>query len=149
MNPVKSQFCFDAALGPHPVSDELPASADDLAVVKFFLTGHPHPLQHPLGQQMRQLTAVTPIGLDPVAVFLGHQTRGSNQAGDAMGHQAVMKPEPKISGFIDRLYLVASISSQYALQSFPGPWDAGAEQFQVQRPNGYVPPDFMQVDSDK
>ena len=28
-----------------------------------------------------------------------------------MFHQAVMKPKPKISGFIDRLYLVASIPS--------------------------------------
>jgi hypothetical protein len=38
-----------------------------------------------------------------------------------------MKPEPKISGFIDRLQLIASIASQEALQSFPVPWDAGAE----------------------
>src|SRR5512135_3163245 len=98
---------------------------------------------------MRQLTAVPPIGLDPVAVFLRNQTWGSNQAGDAMRHQAVMKPEPKISGFIDRLHLVASISSQYALQCFPVPWNAGAEQLQLHCPNGYVPPNFMQVDPDK
>jgi hypothetical protein len=64
---------------------------------------------------MRQLTAVPPIGLDPVAVLLGKQTRRSNQARDAMLHQAVMKPEPKISGFIDRLQLMSSVSSQYTL----------------------------------
>jgi hypothetical protein len=65
-----------------------------------------------------------------------------------MLHQAVMKPEPKISGFMNH-HLVASISSQYALQSFPGPWNAGAEQLQLHSPNGYVPPNFMQVDPDK
>ena len=45
MNPIKSQFCLDAALGPHPVTDELPASADDLAVVKLLFAGHPNALQ--------------------------------------------------------------------------------------------------------
>jgi len=52
-----------------------------------------------------------PIGLDPVAVLLGNQTRRSNYARDAMLHQAVMKPEPKISGFIDRLQWMAGIAS--------------------------------------
>jgi hypothetical protein len=149
MNPIKTQLRLDAALRPHPVSDELPAPADDLAVVKFLLTGHPHPLQHPFGQQMRQLPAVTPVGLDPVAVLLRNQTRRSNYAWDAMCHQAVMKPEPKISGFIDRLQLMASISSQYALQCFPVPWNTGAEHFYVEGLDGYVPPNFMQVDPDK
>jgi hypothetical protein len=148
-NPEKTQLCLDSALGPHPVPDELPAPTDDLAVVKFLLTGHPYPLQHPLGQQMGQFTAVPPIGLDPVAVLLGNQTRRSNYARDAMLHQAVMKPEPKISGFIDRLQLMPSVSSQYTLERLPVPWNAGAEQLQVHCPNGYVPPDFMQVDSDK
>jgi hypothetical protein len=32
-----------------------------------------------------------------------------------MIHQAVMKPETKISGFIDRPQLMSSISSQYTL----------------------------------
>jgi hypothetical protein len=149
MDPVKSQLCLDAALGPHPVPDELPASADYLAVVKFFLTGHPDPFQQPFGQQVRQLPAVPPVSLDPVAILFWNQTRGSNYTGNAMLYQMVMKPEPKISGFIDRLQLMASIASQDALQCFPGPWDAGAEQLQVHRPNGYVPPVFMQVDPDK
>jgi len=62
-----------------------------------------------------------------------------------MSHQAVMKPEAKISGFIDRLHLMSSIASQDALQSLPGPWNAGAGKLQVHRSNGYVPPVFMQV----
>jgi hypothetical protein len=66
-----------------------------------------------------------------------------------MSHQAVMKPETKISGFIDRLQAMANISSQYALQSFPGPWNAGAEHLYVESPDGYVPPVLMQVDPDK
>jgi hypothetical protein len=66
-----------------------------------------------------------------------------------MLNQAVMKPEPKISGFIDRLQLMSSVSSQYTLERLPVPWNAGAKQLQVHRPNGYVPPDFMQVNSDK
>jgi hypothetical protein len=49
-------------------------------------------------------------------------------------HQAVMKPEPKISGFIDRLHGMAGIMSQYSLQSFPGPWNAGAAQLYVKGP---------------
>jgi len=98
---------------------------------------------------MRQLAAVTPVGLDPVAVFLGDQTRRGDQTGNALFHQAVMKPEPKISGFIDRLHLIASISSQNALQGFPGSWDAGAEQLYVKSPDGYMPPVLMQVDADK
>ena len=85
----------------------------------------------------------------PVSVLLRDQTRRSNQAGDAMSHQAVMEPETKISGFIDRLQLTASISSQYPLQSFPSPWNAGAEQLYVKSPDGYVLPVFMQVDPDK
>jgi hypothetical protein len=111
MHAIKSQLCLDPTLGPHSVPDELPAPTDDLAVVKLLLTRHPHPLQQPLGQQMRQLTAVPPIGFDPVAVLLGNQTRRSNQAGDSMIHQAVMKPEPKISGFIDRLQGMAGITN--------------------------------------
>jgi hypothetical protein len=35
--------------------------------------------------------------------------------GQLDAHQVVMKPEPKISGFIDRLELMANISSQYTL----------------------------------
>ena len=66
-----------------------------------------------------------------------------------MSHQAVMKPEAKISGFVDRLQLMSSIASQDALQSLPGPWNAGAEQLYVESPDGYVPSVFMQVDPDK
>jgi hypothetical protein len=32
MNPIKSQFGLNTALSPHPISDELPAPADDLTV---------------------------------------------------------------------------------------------------------------------
>jgi len=131
------------------VSDELPAPADYLAVVQFFLTWYPHALQHPLGQQIRQLTTVPPISLNPIAILLGNKTWRSNYAGDAMFHQAVMKPEPKISGFIDRLELMASISSQYTLQGFPGPGNAGAENLCVQGPDGYVPPLLVKINPDK
>jgi hypothetical protein len=89
----------------------LPAPADDLAVVKFLLTGHPDPFQQPFGQQVRQFPAVPPVSLDPVAILLGNKTWRSNYAGDAMIHQAVMKPESKISGFIDRLQGMAGIAS--------------------------------------
>ncbi len=98
---------------------------------------------------MRQLTAVPPVSLDPVAVLLGYQTGRSNQTGDTMSHQAVMKPEPKISGFIDRLQLMARIASQDELQSFPGPWNAGTEQLYVNSPDRYVPPLFVQINPDK
>jgi primosomal replication protein N len=64
---------------------------------------------------MRQLTAVSPIGLDPVAVFLRHQTGRSDQARNTLSHQAVMKAEAKISGFIDHLQVMSSIASQNAL----------------------------------
>ena len=97
MDPIKSQLRLDTALGPDPVSDELPAPADDLTVVQFLLAGHPDPLQHPFGQEMGQLTAVPPVGLDPVTVLLGNQTGRRNYAWDAVCHQAVIKPEPKIS----------------------------------------------------
>jgi hypothetical protein len=110
-NPEKAQLCLDATLGAHSVPDQLTTSTDDLPVVKFLLTGHPHPLQHPLGQQMRQLTAVPPISLDPIAVLLGNKTWRSNYTGDVMSHQAVMKPESKISGFIDRLQGMAGITN--------------------------------------
>ena len=60
-----------------------------------------------------------------------------------------MKPETKIFGFIDRLQLMASISSQDALQSLPGPGNAGAEHLYIKRPDGYVPPVLMQVNPDK
>ena len=53
VNPVKSQLRLDAALGPHPVPDQLPAATNDLTVIEFLFTGYPDPLQHPLGQQMR------------------------------------------------------------------------------------------------
>jgi hypothetical protein len=66
-----------------------------------------------------------------------------------MRHQAVMKPEPKISGFIDRLQLVTAVARQYSLQRFPGPWDAAAENLDVEGPDGHVPPMLMQVDADK
>src|SRR3974390_3381224 len=98
---------------------------------------------------MRQFTTVPPIGLDPVAVLLGHQTGRSNQTGDAMSHQAVMKPEAKISGFIDRLQLMSSISSQDALQSLPGSWDAGAEHLYIECPDGYVPSVLVDINPDK
>jgi hypothetical protein len=98
---------------------------------------------------MRQFAAVPPVGFDPVAVLSGNQTWRGNQTGDAMSHQAVMKPEPKISGFIDRLKLKARISSQHALQSFPVPRNAGAKQLYLKRPDGYMPPVLMQVDPDK
>jgi hypothetical protein len=65
---------------------------------------------------MRQLPTIPPVGLYLVAVILGNQTRRSNQTEDTMSHQEVTKPEPKISGFIDRLELMTSISSQYTLQ---------------------------------
>jgi hypothetical protein len=98
---------------------------------------------------MRQLAAVPPVGLDPVAIFLGDEAWWSHYAGYAMVHQAVMKPEPKISGFIDRLHLVASISRQYSVQGFPGSWKTAAEHLDVEGPNGYMPPVLMQVDADK
>jgi len=60
-----------------------------------------------------------------------------------------MKPEAKISGFIDRLQLMSSIPSQDTLQSSPGPWNAGAKQLYLESPDGYVPPVLMQVDPDK
>jgi len=66
-----------------------------------------------------------------------------------MGYQAVMKPEAKISGFIDRLQAMFRIASQDTLQSFPGPWNTGAEQLYVNSPDGYMPPVLMQVDADK
>jgi hypothetical protein len=66
-----------------------------------------------------------------------------------MLHQAVMKPEAKISGFIDRLQSMSRVSSQDSLERFPVPWDAGAEQLQVHRTTGYMPPVFMQVYPDK
>jgi len=149
MNPIESQLRFNAALGPHPVSDELPTPADDLTMVTLLLTGHPNPLQQPLGLKVRQLAAVTSVGLEPVAIFLGDQTRRGDQTGNVLLNQAVMKPEPQISGFIDRLQFIASIASQRALQSFPGSWDAGTEQLHVKSPNGYMPPVLMQVDADK
>jgi len=94
---------------------------------------------------VRQLATVTPVGLDPVAIFLGDEAWWSHYAGNAMRHQAVMKPEPKISGFIDRLQLVTAVARQYSLQRFPGPWDAAAEHLDVEGPDGYVPPMLMQV----
>ena len=59
-----------------------------------------------------------------------------------------MKPDSKISGFIDRLLTMANISDQNAVQNFPIPWNAGAEQLYVTSPNSYVPPVLMQVDPD-
>lgn len=50
-----------------------------------------------------------------------------------------MKPESKISGFIGRHLIMASISGQ----------DTAAEQLYVKSPDGYVPPVLMQVDPDK
>jgi hypothetical protein len=55
----------------------------------------------------------------------------------------------KISGFIDRLQSMTGIAIQDTAQSFPVPWNAGAEQLYVKSPDGYVPPDLMQVDPDK
>jgi hypothetical protein len=107
--PVKSQLRLDAALGPYPIPDQLPAATDDLTVIKFLLTGHPHPLQHPFGQEMRQFTTVPSIGLDSVAVLLGNQTRGCDQAWNTVGHQAVMKPEAKNI----RLHRPPSIDDQH------------------------------------
>ena len=50
-----------------------------------------------------------------------------------------MQPESKISGFIGRHLIMASISGQNAVQSFPFPGNAGAEQLYVKSPNGCVP----------
>ncbi len=119
MKPMKSQLRLDTALGPYPVSDELPPPANYLAMITFLLTRHPDPLQHPFGQQMGQLTAVSTVGLDPVAIFLRDQARRSNETGDPVVHQAVMKPEPKISGFVDRLQGVAVIASQILAAMLP------------------------------
>ncbi len=66
-----------------------------------------------------------------------------------MLYQAVMKPEPKISGFIDRLPGVAVVASQYSLQSLPGPGNAGAEYLYVEGPDGYVPPQLVEINPDK
>jgi hypothetical protein len=46
------------------------------------------------------------------------QTRRSNQTGDAMIHPVVMKPESKLSGFIDRRQTMAGISIQDTAQCF-------------------------------
>jgi hypothetical protein len=51
------------------------------------------------------------MGLDPVTALLGNKTWRSNKTRKAMCHQAVMKPELKISGFIDRLQRMAGIAS--------------------------------------
>jgi len=59
-----------------------------------------------------------------------------------------MKPESKISGFIDRLQGMAGIASQDSVQSFPGPWNAGAEQLYVEGPDGYVPPLLVEINAD-
>jgi hypothetical protein len=57
-----------------------------------------------------------------------------------MIHQGVYEAGSKISGFIDRHLIMASISGQNAVQSFPVPWNAGAEQLYVKSPDGYWPP---------
>jgi hypothetical protein len=75
---------LDATLGPQPVPDELPASVDDLAMIKFLLTGYPDPLQQPFGQKVCQPPAIPAVRLDPGAILLGDQARRRNYAFKAM-----------------------------------------------------------------
>jgi hypothetical protein len=66
---------------------------------------------------MRQFTAVPPIGLDLVAILLRYQTWRSDQTRNSMSHQSVMKPEAKISSFIDRLQAMFRKASQNTLRA--------------------------------
>ena len=60
---------------------------------------------------LSKLQVEVPIGLDPVAVLPGNHTWRSNYTGDVMSYQAIMKPESKISGCIDRLQWMVGVAS--------------------------------------
>ncbi len=68
--PVEPKLGLDAILGPHPISYELPTPTNDLPMVALLEARYPDTPEHALGQKMGQLTAVSPIGLDPITILL-------------------------------------------------------------------------------
>jgi hypothetical protein len=94
---------------------------------------------------MCQLPAVPSICLHPISVFLGHQARGSDNTLKAMINEQIIKPKTKATGFIDYLYTVPIIAAQQTLQRHPASWDIGAEQLDIECPDGHMPLVFVKI----
>jgi hypothetical protein len=62
-----------------------------------------------------------------------------------MIYEQIVKPKTKATGFIDYLYTVPVIAVQHPLQRCPAPWDAGAEQLDIECPDGHMPFVFVKI----
>jgi hypothetical protein len=94
---------------------------------------------------MRQLPTIPSICFYPISIFLGYQARGSDKTLKAMIYEHVVKPKTKATGFIDYLYTVPVIAVQQPLQRCPASWDTGAEQLDIECPDGHMPLVFVKI----
>src|SRR5210317_1236052 len=96
-------------------------------MITFFLSQHPKPFQHSLGQEMGQLSAVSPVRLHLIAIFLRNQAWRGNYALCSVFDYLVMQPETEITGLIYGVNPVPPVAVQYLPQCFPFPGDTAAE----------------------
>jgi hypothetical protein len=98
--PIKPKLCLDPILGPYTISYELSTATNYLPMIALLQSRYPNTLEHPLGQKIRQFTAVSPIRLDPITILLRQKARRGDNTVRPIGHQSIMKPKPKIARLI-------------------------------------------------
>jgi hypothetical protein len=81
----------------------LPPPPRNLPMIALLKPRYPNPPEHPLGQKVSQLPAVSTVRLDPIPILLRQQARWSNNTVRSIGHQSIMKPKPKIARLIHHL----------------------------------------------
>ncbi len=109
LDAVEPQFRFDPILHPHAVANQLPPPSDDLPMVSFFLRRYPRSFQQSLRQKIRELPAVTAVGLHMVAILLWYQARRCYHALCSISDKSIMEPESEVACLVHHSDSVAGI----------------------------------------
>ena len=145
-NPVEEELALDLPGHVVPVADDLPAGSQKVTVFTLFRGEDVHPFQHVALEQPRELPAVPPVGLDPVARLRGDERGWNNEYFYAILHQLIGEPEAEGAGLVGHLHPAALVALKELLQRLVLPRDAAVEDLFSICPNGDLPALLVHVD---